>query len=101
MRPVTAKCYAHRNGEYDAPQLPGYYWFRGRYASISSLATVVLVIGERAFDTITMTDFGYGNFKAMALERGWGAPDGGDSLYMFPGRWWGPIPLPEEWVTHE
>lgn len=70
--------YSHRNGETEAPTVPGKYWFDGirtHKAGVVSVADIVNVDED-------------GEIDATAY---WTSP-----VLAWDGKWWGPILAPRE-----
>jgi hypothetical protein len=80
--------YTHRNGETEAPTVPGKYWFKGRcHARDLADLTPVMVTDDPEI-------LAY-NVEILAWLPGW---DGGqfEDIKWFAGQWWGPVSAPWE-----
>lgn len=71
--------YAHRNGETEAPAVPGLYWFRGQCHG-TAIAQIIPAIKDTTGEILIWRPF---------LDDGWY-----ESKQHFDGQWWGPIAPP-------
>lgn len=72
--------YTHRNGETEAPTVPGKYWLKGSCLSYA-IADLIPVIAEDDHLCAWRPYWGEGWFERME---------------HFTGQWWGPIVAPWE-----
>ena len=77
------RSYTHRNGETEAPTIPGQYWFTG-HCQGEKIKEIIPVIAENNTFCAWRPVFGDGWFERSE---------------HFNGQWWGPIVAPWEQVA--